>query len=69
LLAAMSAWYWTVEGMLVEARQWLAAAESVTDLNDRVRAALRLGVGRIAAPLGRPGRRGRKTPRVSWRLL
>ncbi|HLL64267.1 MAG TPA: BTAD domain-containing putative transcriptional regulator [Micromonosporaceae bacterium] len=52
LLAAASAWYWTLEGMLVEARQWLDAAEAVPALDDRVRAALRLGAGRIAAPLG-----------------
>ena len=51
-LAAASAWYWTVEGMLLEARQWLDTAEAVRDLDDAVRAALRLGVGRIAAPLG-----------------
>jgi predicted ATPase/DNA-binding SARP family transcriptional activator len=52
LLAATSTWYWTLEGMLQEARQWLAAAEAAPVLKDGVRAALQLAVGRIAAPLG-----------------
>ncbi len=52
LLAAVSAWYWTLEGMLVEAQEWLDAAEEVPALDDTVKAALRLAVGRIAAPLG-----------------
>jgi predicted ATPase/DNA-binding SARP family transcriptional activator len=52
LLAARATWYWTLEGLLVEARQWLDTAESVTLSRDEVRAALRLAAGRIAAPLG-----------------
>jgi predicted ATPase/DNA-binding SARP family transcriptional activator len=52
LLTAVSTWFWTLEGMLVEARQWLDAADAVAVLDDAVRAALRLAVGRIAAPLG-----------------
>ncbi len=56
LLAAASAWYWTLEGMLVEAQEWLDAAEQVPGLQDAVQASLRLAVGRIAAPLGDLGR-------------
>ena len=52
LLAARSAWYWTLEGMLAEARQWLDAAEAAPVTQDGIRAALCLAVGRIAAPLG-----------------
>jgi predicted ATPase len=56
LLAATSAWYWTLEGMLEEARQWLDAAEAAAVPQDEVRAALSLAVGRIAAPLGEVSR-------------
>ena len=52
LLVAAASWYWTLEGMLTEARQWLDLAATVPTLDDDMRARLLLAEARIAAPLG-----------------
>jgi predicted ATPase/DNA-binding SARP family transcriptional activator len=52
LLAATASWYWTLEGMLTEARRWLDVAATVPTMDDDLRARLLLAEARIAAPLG-----------------
>ena len=51
-LVAALAWFWTLEGLLAEARTWLDRAEQVGVPDPRVRSRVLLGVGLVAAPLG-----------------
>ena len=52
LLAAISTWFWTREGMLDEAAWWMETAAAVPLDDASVRAAVLHGWGRIHAPLG-----------------
>ncbi|WP_369253111.1 BTAD domain-containing putative transcriptional regulator [Geodermatophilus amargosae] len=52
-LVGALAWFWTLEGQLAEARAWLDRAERTPIGDPRVRSRVLLGVGLVAAPLGR----------------
>ncbi|HYP43584.1 MAG TPA: BTAD domain-containing putative transcriptional regulator, partial [Propionibacteriaceae bacterium] len=51
-LAAVSGWFWTLEGMLDEATGWVETAAAVATDDDVARAGILHAAGRIAAPRG-----------------
>jgi predicted ATPase len=51
-LVGALAWFWTLEGLLAEARSWLDRAEQISLRDAHVRSRVLLGVGLVAAPLG-----------------
>ena len=52
-LAGAVAWFWTLEGALADALAVLERAERSPHLSDQTRASVKLGIGLVAAPLGR----------------
>jgi predicted ATPase/DNA-binding SARP family transcriptional activator len=51
-LVGALAWFWTLEGLLAEARLWLDRVGHAAVDDPRVRSRVLLGVGLVAAPLG-----------------
>ena len=52
-LATALSWFWTLEGMLIEACRWLDRALATPDLPPRLRSKALTASGFLAAPLGR----------------